>query len=288
MDQFPALSRWLDIRRNTPNNHGCVRHDFCLKRNLSETDIDDFCTELAKLIGRFRLSAQEYEEWLEYLDDDAPIPDEWAKRFRHAFWRGFVSDAGSQLAGQIEFDDDALRGYLGEVMLYVIEFQIMEDRVDMVPRRPKDYPKDSGIDGLEVCGTRNDPVSLYYIAWEGKGTDSGTLANLPTKICNQHYYETPKTFRDAVSLLGDFYESDLVLAPFVESMIDDFYSRPPSERKSFGGCITYGGTRFARSDAFSGFAQRFRDHLAPAPRCRQVRLCAIGDFGRCGMQPTIS
>jgi hypothetical protein len=278
MEEFPRLSKWLVVYLNRPNDYSYVRHDFCIKGDLSEAEIYDLCTELAKLIARFRLSKKEYREWLKYLDNDEPIPEQWKERFRQAFWRGFVSGVGSQHTGQIEFDDDALRGYLGEALLYIIEHQVMKDRIDTVPRQPKPYPKDSGIDSLELCGTRDDPDSLYYIAWEAKGTVSAILEGLPTKICNQHYYETPRTFRDMVSLLEDLHESDPVLAPFVEDMIDDFYRQPPSERKSFGGCITFSGTRFARSDAFSGFAPRFRGILASPSRCRQVRLCAVGDL----------
>ena len=63
-------------------------------------------------------------------------------------------------------------------------------------------------------------------------------------------------------------------------MNDDFYRKPPSERKCFGGCVIYSGDGFARSDAFSRFRKRFQQELAPSPRCRQVRLCAIGDLSK--------
>jgi hypothetical protein len=251
----------------------------CIKGDLSDNELDELSNALALLIGRLRLRPTEYEQWLQYWRNSKPIPLEWKKRFRDRFWRSFVSDeATDEVGGEVQFDEIALQGYLGEVILYLIQTKYYAHRIGVVPKKPKGYSKDSGIDCLELCGIVAEPSSFHYIVWESKGLSLGTLGSYPNKIYNQHLYQTPKSFAEMVDQLADIYGSDDVIADFVDEMIDDFYSRPPSRRKCFGGCVSYSGRGYARSDAFSTFWMRFKDDLAEDPRCCQVRLCAVGDF----------
>lgn len=285
MDKFPPLERWFDIRLNVSNLHKYTRYDLCIKRDLSNDDFDELSNELALLIARLRLRQNEYEQWLRYWGNSNPIPLKWKTRFRDRFWRGFVSDSATGQEGErIQFDEIALQGYLGELILYLIQFQYYEDRIGAVPKKPKEYSKDSGIDCLELCGIVDEPKSLHYIVWECKGLTSKTLSSYPSKIYNQHLHKTPKSFAEMVDQLADIYEQDDLMGSFVDGMIDDFYSRPPSRKKCFGGSVSYSGQRFARSDAFSVFWVRFENDLAEDAKCRQVRLCAVGDFSRIACQ----
>lgn len=274
MDMFPSLERWFDLRLNVPNSYKYTRYDLCIKRDLSNDDLDELSDELALLIARLRLRPNEYEQWLRYWGNSTPIPLKWKRRFRDHFWRSFVSDEATEKAGgKIQFDEIALQGYLGELMLYLVQTQCYDHRIRAVPKKPKGYSKNSGIDSLELCGIVDDPESLHYIAWESKGLTSDTLGSYPSKIYN-NLHQTRKSFAEMVDQLEDIYDEDDLMGNFVKEMIEDFYRRPPSRRKCFGGCVSYSGQRFARSDAFSTFRIRFKDDLAEDSRCRQVRLCS--------------
>jgi len=276
MDEFPPLERWFEVRRGVSDSYRYTRYDLRLLSNDGQDELSD---ELALLIARLRLRRNGYEEWLRYWGNPFPIPSEWKRRFKDRFWRGFVSDEATKRAGDaIQFDEVALRGYLGELMLYIVQTQYYELRIRAVPKTPKEYSKDSGIDCLELCGVAGDPDSLHYIVWESKSLTSDMLGNYPGKIYNQHLHQTPKSFAEMADQLADIYTNDDVMGCFVDEMIDDFYSHPPSRKKCFGGCVSYSGQRFARPDAFSTFVDRFKDSLAEDSRCRQVRLCAIGDL----------
>jgi len=287
MDKLPSLERWFEVRAHVSDQHKYTRYDLCIRQDLPDTELNELWDEIVLLIARLRLTPREYTEWLKYWGNSTPIPPEWKRRFRDRFYRGFVSDmATKEAGGEIQFDDTALQGYIGELMLYVVQFQCHEDRIRSVPKKPKQYPKDSGIDCLELCGSMEDGDSLHYIAWECKGSVSDTIGTYPGKIYNQHLHETPKTFAEMVDLLADIYENhgenedsgDEPIRIFIGEMIDDFYMPTPSQRKCFGACVSYSGKRFARSDAFSTFQFRFKGNLSEDPRCRQVSLCAVGDF----------
>lgn len=278
MDQFPPLDKWFDVHLDVPNTHQYTRYDLCIRPDLTKDDIADLANELSLLIARLRLRPNEYQQWLVYWGNTTPVPDDWKRRFRDRFWRSFVSDEATETAGTIQFDNDALQGYIGELMLYLIQTRHYECRLRAVPKKPKEYSKDSGIDCLELCGLVDDPESLHYIVWESKGIDSRALESYPHKIYRQHLHQTPKSFAEMADQLADVYEreEDEIMTDFIDEMIDDFYSRPPSNKKCFGGCVSYSGRRSARSDAFSTFQTQFENELAEDIKCRQVRLCATG------------
>lgn len=276
MNNFPPLGTWFSIRKNVENQHGYTRYDLCL---LPGVDIDGLAQYLACLIARLRLSPNELTEWNKYWKTTLPIPDDWITRFKSRFWRGFVSSTATQEAGgNIQPDETALQGYIGELLLYLIAHQLHENHLDAVPRKPKNYSKDSGIDCLEICGNRDMPLSLYYIAWESKGLTGNTIGNYPRKIYNQFLFETPKTFGEAVDQLADLHQDDPILAEFIAQMIDDFFIKPPTPKKCFGGCVSYSGSEFPGLHIFGQFADEFRGELFDDPRCRQIRLCALGDM----------
>jgi len=290
MNHFPPLDRWFEIRTDCPNPHHYTRYDLRVRPGLTPADIDDLASEIALLIARLRLNPREYDIWLHCWNNLAPVPTELLERFRDRFWRGFISTAATKRAGEVpQFDEIALQGHLGELMLYLVQDQLYKERIRAVPRRPKEYSKDSGIDCVELCGSVDVPSSLHYIIWESKGLTANTLGDYPVKIYNQHLHATPKSFAQMVDLLADSYEQgedtrSRLLSAFVAEMIDDFYARPPSERKCFGGCVTFSSEQFAHPNAFSAFQTRFKSDLAPARHCRQVRLCAIGDMSNIAYQ----
>lgn len=279
MKKFPPLTKWFDVRLNVLNGYGYTRHDLRLKDGLSTLDLENFSDELALLIARFRLTEPEYSEWLKYWKTPKPIPLNLKKRFQFRFWRSFVSSRRSDpTSGKICPDKTALQGHIGEVMMYLIQLQYSNRLILTVPRRPKDYSKDSGIDCLELCGVTTKPRTLRYIVWESKAIMSSSLGKYPGKIYDQHLYMTPKSFKELVDQLADMCQDEPSLSRFVGKMVDDFFSRRPTTKKCFGGCVSYSGRKFAPPTAFSGFSVRFASELASDPNCRQVRLCALGEL----------
>lgn len=223
VDKFPALDNWFSIRVDVDNPYNYTRYDLCLKPGV---DLDDIANQIASLIARLRLSKSELEVWEKSWTNCSPIPDDWKCRIQHRFWRGFVSNKATEDAGgKIKPDEMALQGHIGELILYIIQYQMQNNRIDAVPRRPKDYSKDSGIDCLELCGERENPRSLHYIVWESKGITGDTLGGYTRKIYNQHKFETPKVFAEAVDQLSDLHGADPVLSEFIGEMIDDFYTK---------------------------------------------------------------
>jgi hypothetical protein len=283
MDNFPPLEHWFEVRQVDSTELRYERFDFCLREDLEEAEWESLTDGIALLIARLRLRPREYQVWLKYWRDSRPIPTEWRQRFRDRFWKSFVSQSATDEAGgRIVFDEIALQGYLGEVMLYIVQYQLFGDRIlDVEPLKPKFYSKSDGIDCLEIIGCESDDANhlrpSYFIVWEAKGLTATSLGNYPSKIYNQHLSATPKSFGEIVDALAHRHETD-ALGAFIDTMIDSFYARPPSPDKSFGACVTYSNRRFARSDAFSGFCARFRGHLARERKCRQIRICSLGSL----------
>lgn len=276
MDRFPPLKTWFTIRVNVETPFPYTRYDLCFR---PESSLDELACQLSLLIARLRLNQIENTVWEECWFKGTPIPEEWLLRFRNRFWRGFIStEATNQAGGRITADKTALQGHIGELFLYIIQHQLHEDRIEAVPRKPKEYSKDSGIDCLEICRENITNGALYYIVWESKGITGGRLRGYPRKIYNQHQFETPKTFGEAVDQLADLHEDDPVLGVFISDMIDDFYLWPPSIKKCFGGSISYSSSTFPGPRVFGQFYDEFRNDLADAPHCRQVRLCAVGNL----------
>jgi hypothetical protein len=285
MENFPPLESWFKVRQIASAEHRYERFDFCLQDGLKDGEEESLTDEIALLIARLRLRPREYQVWLGCWMDSRPIPREWKARFRHRFWKSFVSQSATDDAdGEIVFDEGALQGYLGELMLYIVQDQLFGDKIlDVEPPKPKFYSKSDGIDCLEIIGCApHDGSELepsYFIVWEAKGLTTTDMGNQPSKIYSQHLSATPKSFGEIVDALAHRHESD-AMGTFIDRMIDSFYARPPSPDKSFGACVTYSNRRFARSDAFSGFVHRFRGHLAGEPKCRQVRICSVGNLKR--------
>jgi hypothetical protein len=283
MDNFPPLEKWFEIRERNSERFRYIRFDLCLRNDLGDDDKAALVDEIVLLIARLRLTPSEYQKWLDYRNTGEEIPEDWKLRFKHRFWKSFVSQsATNRHDGEIKYDDTALQGHLGELILYLVQHQIYGDNlIEVEPPQPKNYSKSDGIDCLEIIGSSDNKASTvepsYYIVWEAKGLESSSMGNYPTKIYNQHMEATPKSFAEIVDALSHRHE-DSMLADFISNMVDSFYLRPPSPEKSFGACVTYSSGRFARSDAFSTFHKHFRNHLAEDMKCRQVRICAVGNL----------
>jgi hypothetical protein len=276
MNDFPPLSTWFSINVNVTNIHRYTRYDLGL---LPGADLNSFAQHLACLIARLRLNSNELVEWNKYWNTDLPIPNDWKARFKAKFWRGFVSSTATEEAGgKIQPDDTALQGHIGELLLYIIAHQLHKNQIDVVPRKPKNYSKDSGIDCLEITGEGNLPESMHYVVWESKGLTSDSIGDYPRKIYNQLLYETPKTFSEAVDQLADLHQGEQVLAEFIDQMIDDFFHKPPTSRKCFGCSVSFSASNLPGPHVFNKFTREFRNELFDDPQCRQIRFCALGDL----------
>jgi hypothetical protein len=280
MLQFPPLDRWFDVRCGVYNNGAYTRHDLYLRGGLTSTEFEDLINELALVVVRLRFTPAHYRAWLAYWQNGDPIPGDLVQKFSGYLWRGFVSSAATRESGVIQFDDTAIQGYLGELLLYLIQVQLNDRRIGAAPHKPKPYSKDSGLDCLELCGSRDDYPSLHYIVWECKATTDDNPGSYPRKIYDGHLDETPKAFMEMVDRLADTYRDDEVLARFVDEMIDDFYTSPPSYRKRYGGCITLSASQPPGPNAFSEFKRKFSGILADDCECRQVRFCCVGSVSQ--------
>ena len=276
MDKFSPLDRWFDITCVTTNLN-IVRYDLVLKNGISPSEYQCLIDELCLVIARLRLG-KDYPLWLVYWKNSDPIPSELKLRFQDVFWKGFVSTRASRKAALV-FDKTALQGYIGELILYIIQSQLNKTRISSCPEKPKPYSKTEGIDSLEIAGSLDDPPSLHYIVWECKATtDAAYLSNNESKIYSQHLYETQKSFAETVDDLDHRFKSHPVLGPFIDGMVDDFYQNPPTIKKRFGGCVVLSPNTTTHPNAFSGFRDKFLDKLADFPECRQARLCYVSDL----------
>lgn len=280
MNLFPSLDKWFEVQVGiSEEKHKYTRYDLCIKKDLTLQDIEIFINELALVIARLRLGTSEYKKWNEYWNNQIPIPQPWKQRFREAFWYSFVSEINDENK-TVNFDEFGLQGYIGELILYLIQIQRYDQRIDASPRKPKAHSKDSGIDCLEICGNKNDYGSLHYIVWESKATTSNDPGSYPSKIYNQHLNDAGKSFRNMVDFFEDVYAEDENLNKFVGEIINDFYATVPTLKKRFGGCVTLSTAQPVSPDAFSAFFSKFQGRVANDNQCRQVRFCSIGEISK--------
>ena len=131
MDSFPPLERWFKVRQDVSRQrYRYVRYDLSLHSGLNDREIDALAEELALLVARLRLRPKEYSQWLKYCQSADPIPEPWNKRFQDRFWKSFVSQSETDKAeGRVQFDEIALQGYLGELMLYIVQHQYYDQRI---------------------------------------------------------------------------------------------------------------------------------------------------------------
>lgn len=278
MDKFPQLNRWFEIVKNKPTNHGYVRHDLRLKPGLPKEEYELLVEELCLLIARLRLTPKEYQEWICYLKSGVLSSGKLKTIFKNNFWRSFVSSEATIDEQNPQFDTTALQGHLGELFLYLIEFQLSLDQIGTSPSKPKRYSKDSGIDCLAIGGNRQNCDSLYYVIWECKATTQKEPESFPSKIYSHHLHETPKSLNEFVDYFSDLYKDDSILSDFVAEIADDFYADEPTTKKRFGGCVVLSNSDFPSDNAFAGFRNKFNTLLATADFCRQVRFCSVEDL----------
>jgi hypothetical protein len=271
MNEFPPLERWFDIKSQSSDRHKYVRYDLCLKSNLTVEELDSFTDELSLVIARLRLGSQEYSEWRNYWDNAELVPHSKRMQFQDAFSTGFVNKEGGD-------NKTGLQGYIGELILYLIQEQQYPQKIDASPRRPKNLPSVGGIDCLEICGDPSNESTLHYIVWECKATTSDDPGGYPSKIYSQHLNDTAKSFREMISFFEDVHTDDPILSKFVSEMIADFYANPPTTKKRFGGCVTLNANTMVSPNAYAKFYRKFEGKLADDNRCRQVRFCSIGDI----------
>lgn len=276
MDKFPPLDRWFDITCVT-TNPDIIRYDLVLKSGISSAEYQSLIDELCLVIARLRLG-NDYRHWLTYWKNSTPIPPELKQRFRDAFWKGFVSTRATRRGSPV-YDPTALQGHLGELFLYLIQTQLNRLKILACPEKPKAYSKSEGIDSLEISGDLNVPDSLYYTVWECKATtDAAYLSTYESKIYSQHMYETPKSFAETVDNLDHRLSGHPVLGPFIEGIVDDFYQKPPTPKKRFGGCVLLSPNSAPHAKAFLGFKKKFSGILADTAECRQARLCYVSNL----------
>jgi hypothetical protein len=279
MNEFPDLYRWFDVKKYCDFND-CRKIEINTKNNLSENDINSFCGEFAKYLCRIRCPQSVYlNTIINAIDSDFDIDADEKIFWRDIFFRGFISQTKFDECGnyQKSFDDDAILGYIGEALYYVVRTQILEDeKVCIEPSKPKFYSKDSGIDFLEI---RKETAGYYMIIGEVKATKN-TISSRADEIIKSFKLRADKNFSELCIAIQDrnIPSADQELSEFISNMCDLFYhiGQQPSPKKRYAGVINYNfNGQKIRDSAFSDFKEQLTGKVANENCCRRLALVGI-------------
>lgn len=279
MNKFPDLKRWFDVAEYCDFND-CRKIEINMKNNLAETDIDFFCNEFAKYLCRTRCPQSAHlDTMIQAIDSGCDIDSEEKLFWRNIFFRGFISQTKFNECGnyQKSFDDDAILGYIGEALYYVVREQVLEDeKICIEPLKPKFYSKDTGIDFLEI---RKEATDYYMIIGEIKATKN-TISSRANEIIESFKLRADKNFSELCVALQDRSASidNQELSEFISNMCDLFYhiGKKPSSKKRYGGVVNYNfhGQKI-RDSAFGDFKEQLAGKVADENCCRRLALVGI-------------
>ncbi|MEZ4358450.1 MAG: hypothetical protein R2876_07580 [Eubacteriales bacterium] len=279
MNKFPDLTRWFNVTTYCDFND-CRKIEINMKSGLTYQDINSFCNEFAKYLCRIRCPQSAHLNiMIKSIDSGCDIETEEKAFWRNIFFRGFISQEKFNGYGDYtkSFDDDAILGYIGEALYYVVRAQILEDeKVCIEPSRPKFYSKDTGIDFLEI---RKETSGYYMIIGEIKATKN-TISSRAKEIIESFKLRADKNFSELCVALQDRHipVDNLELSEFISNMCDLFYhiGQKPSLQKRYGGIINYNfrGQKI-RDSAFHDFKEQLTGKVADENCCRRLALVGI-------------
>lgn len=278
MKEFPDIKQWFDVSEYTVFNE-CRKLEINMKPE-DTIDMPLFCREFAKYICRLRCGNQRDRDTLYRAIDGIQIEDdEQKKRIALYFFKGFISDSRYEETGNYydSFDDDAIAGYIGECLYYIIREQILEDeKIHIEPYKPKFSSKEPGIDFVEI---RKESNGYYMIVGEIKTTQN-SIGSRTAEILTMFKLRAHKIFAEMYMGIRNNFEKceDPELMAFIDEMSDLFYriGRTVSPQKRFSGVINYNyhNRRIYRS-VFSDFKSELGDRLYDLPDCRRIKLVGI-------------
>lgn len=280
MYKFPDITRWFDIVDYTEFN-SCRKLEVNMK-NLTLTEINEFCMEFALFICRLRCPSADLLLKMENAIKGVTELDASDKRIlRNIFYTGFISDTRYEETGDYlkSFDDDGIKGYFGECFYYILREQILEDeKVYIEPKFPKNSSKVSGIDFVDI---RKDDEGYYMIIGEVKTTENGYSSRLP-EILNSFINRIDKTFSEVYQQIKENDDgSNAEYTLFLQEMLGVFYriTGDAGKKKRVSGTINYNyeGKNIGRM-ALSSVKDKLQGIVGEESMCRRFKLIGIYDL----------
>lgn len=278
MREFPDIRQWFDVSEYTVFNE-CRKLEVNMKPENS-IDMSLFCKEFAKCLCRLRCGNQHDRDAMYGAIEGFPIEDnEQKERIAYYFYKGFISDKKYEETGNYytSFDDDAITGYIGECLYYIVREQVLEDeKTHIEPCKPKFSSKEPGIDFVEI---RKDTSGYYMIVGEIKTTQN-TIGTRTAEILTMFKLRTHKIFAEMYMGIKESFsqcEND-ELNIFINEMSNMFYriGRSATNKKRYSGVINYNyNNRGIYSTVFSDFRSELGDILYDSPECRRIKLIGI-------------
>jgi hypothetical protein len=242
--------------------------------------MSSFCKEFAKYLCRIRCGDEHDREAMYRAIDGCPIEDrEQKKRIAYYFFKGFISDNKYEMTGDYysSFDDDAITGYIGECLYYVIREQVLEDdKIHIEPCKPKFSSKEPGIDFVEIIKNNR---GFYMIVGEIKTTQN-SIGTRPADILTMFKLRANKIFSEMYMGIKEKFcqNEDAELRAFIAEMLNLFYriGKTVTPQKRFSGVVNYNyHDRKICKTVFSDFKTELGDTIYDLPDCRRVKLIGI-------------
>jgi hypothetical protein len=228
-----------------------------------------FAQALAEYFKTQRLLPEEIQEWSKLCEMGQELGDPFREKIKLAFAEGVLKDDLATI------DDEALAGTCGQLLFQWVRAQYLgTEIVDALPRLLTDSSKEKGIDCFEILGDPSDSLSLYFIAWEVKATDSDVTSRTD-EIYQMHKKRSPRLLRGLQMQLSLKYPQDKYpdLGMFVRRILDHWLANTPS--KKIGGAVVFDTSKMP-GNVFTTFHSQFPDLYAPS--CRQVLLIEVPQF----------
>lgn len=297
MNQFPPLSNWFrfleqnelyDQTKTISNWY--YEHNECSFFTLLWIDWADknyFIKEFVKLIARIRTWWDErnwsdlellYLDLINYIENSSSSYslEERVEFINNVFstwmksWKTWTIDL------------DMCRGYIGEILYYLIREQYLSDEKHQIhPAKPKDYSKEPWLDFTEI---RKDVNWYYLIIWEVKSTSS-TIGSYPKKIVEQLNKWHRKTLNQHVNHYKELSKKWLISDSELKEFINKIYNFSninkigfKSDKKRFTWVVNYSRDNKHLTTVFDNFKISTSDTLSDNINCRKVKLIWIKDF----------
>ncbi len=272
---FPDLNKWFEAKKYVEHNR-CEMLEINMKSGLSCDDLNEFHVSLAKYICSIRCSSKLlYDHMLRAIDGGTPLNIDEKKKLHNDFWNGFISESLYSKTKDYKksFDEEGIKGYLGEALYYLIREKYAKDlKFAIEPVRPKAVSKTSGIDFLEV---RKDSDGFYFIIGEVK-TTINSYSDRNEEVINAFLNRINKNFSEIYIALQEKDDgTNADYTRFLEEMTDIFYSFSGSNKKRLSGVFNYNyhGRNIPRN-AFSTWKDKPFD-INDSPLCRKIKLIGI-------------
>lgn len=282
---FPNLDRWFNIS-GYYDHHNCKTISLLLKDNLSDSEIQSFAKEFAKLICRIRCNGSFLfgnpevdlcSKFQAVIDGVNTLTDEEKRCLADTvFFYGMVSqvqyDESNNYIASI--DHELFNGYFGEMMFYIVREQYLDDDKIMIePTVPKSYSKQTGLDYIEIRKSHQNG-EYYFIVGEVK-TSKNTIGNYPNDIITSLKKRSIHLFNSEVNAFKERARAsgDEDLKYFVDRI--PIYFLNNSSKKKFAGVINYGSSNRHRNSVFKNFYTDCIGHVDAALDCRRIKLIGI-------------